>query len=61
MSEVTYRAVCYACGKTTFAKADPLDLPEAGPGVYLAANGQACLKCDGCKETKHAVRHTQAD
>lgn len=61
MSDVTYRAICYTCDRTTFAKADPLDLAEGPPGVYRAANGQSCLKCEGCKETKHAVRHASPD
>ena len=62
MSDVTYRATCYACNHTTLAKADPFDLPDSSPtGVYTAANGQSCLKCERCHETKHAVRHTQPD
>jgi hypothetical protein len=51
----TYRAICLACAHTTLAKADPVELPEKGPGVYQAANGQRCLKCEKCGDVKHAV------
>jgi hypothetical protein len=54
---IVYRAFCLACEHTTLAKVDR-EISNSGPGVYRSANGQICLKCEKCGDTKHAIKQS---